>query len=150
MFEEWLSSLYAELRLQIRVENSNFHANLGNTMIYATKDQIEAMTMGDRNAALYGGNIAQVGRPLDLYNHSVDKFAAGIIGAPQMNFLERILDGNLMKLESGMVRDVLVQDASGSQTMTPGVKPEAIGVAFDSQDFHILGGDDEKPLRMDS
>ena len=93
LFDEPLSNLDAELRLQMRVEISNLHADLGNTMIYVTHDQIEAMTMADRIVVLRGGNIEQVGKPLDLYNHPANKFVAGFIGAPQMNFMAGTLDG---------------------------------------------------------
>ena len=78
----------------MRVEISNLHAELGNTMIYVTHDQIEAMTMADRIVVLRGGRIEQVGKPLDLYNAPANKFVAGFIGAPQMNFLNGQLAGN--------------------------------------------------------
>jgi len=69
LFDEPLSNLDAELRLQMRVEISNLHAQLGNTMIYVTHDQIEAMTMANRIVVLRGGHIEQVGKPLDIYNN---------------------------------------------------------------------------------
>lgn len=78
-----VSNLDAELRLQMRVEISNFHDELGNTMIYVTHHQIEAMTIMDRIVALRDGRIEQVGRPLDLYNSPANRFVAGFIGAPR-------------------------------------------------------------------
>ena len=131
LFDEPLSNLDAELRLQMRVEISDLHAKLGNTMIYVTHDQIEAMTMADRIVVLRGGNIEQVSKPLDMYNHPVNKFVAGFIGAPQMNFMAGTLERNVLKLDSGMVRDVPVQNPSGSQPVTLGIRPEAIGVSLD-------------------
>ena len=138
LFDEPLSNLDAELRLQMRVEISNLHAELANTMIYVTHDQIEAMTMADRIVVLRDGNIEQIGKPLDLYNHPANKFVAGFIGAPQMNFLAGTLEGKSLKLDSGIVRDVSVQDSSGSQPVTLGIRPEAIGVSLDGHgDEHI-------------
>ena len=131
LFDEPLSNLDAELRLQMRVEISNLHAELANTMIYVTHDQIEAMTMADRIVVLRGGNIEQVGKPLELYNRPANKFVAGFIGAPQMNFLSGALDGNVLKLDSGMIRDVPVKDRKGSQPVTLGIRPEAIGVSLE-------------------
>ncbi|KUF09364.1 ABC transporter ATP-binding protein [Pseudoponticoccus marisrubri] len=131
LFDEPLSNLDAELRLQMRVEISNLHAQLGNTMIYVTHDQIEAMTMADRIVVLRGGRIEQVGRPLDLYNHPANKFVAGFIGAPQMNFLSGTLDGRVLTLDSGMVRDVPVAEPGQGETVTLGIRPEAVGVSLD-------------------
>ena len=133
LFDEPLSNLDAELRLQMRVEISNLHAELGNTMIYVTHDQIEAMTMADRIVVLRGGHIEQVGKPLDLYNQPANKFVAGFIGAPQMNFLAGTLDQNTLTLNSGMVREVPVQKPSGSQPVTLGIRPETIDVSLDGE-----------------
>jgi multiple sugar transport system ATP-binding protein len=93
LFDEPLSNLDAELRVQMRVEISTLHRDLGNTMIYVTHDQVEAMTMADKIVVLNGGRIEQVGAPLELYNHPVNKFVAGFIGSPKMNFLEARVEG---------------------------------------------------------
>ncbi len=146
LFDEPLSNLDAELRLQMRVEISDLHAKLKNTMIYVTHDQIEAMTMADRIVVLRGGNIEQVGRPLDLYNHPKNKFVAGFLGAPQMNFLEGTLAGNVMSLNCGMVRDVPVAQP-GDGKVTLGIRPENILVDLEGkgdetvrvQNFEQLG-----------
>jgi ABC-type sugar transport system ATPase subunit len=130
LFDEPLSNLDAELRLQMRVEISQLHDQLGNTMIYVTHDQVEAMTMADRIVVLRGGRIEQVGRPLDLYNTPANKFVAGFIGAPQMNFLKGALEGRMLRLESGVVREVPVVEG-GRMPVTLGVRPEAIGVSLD-------------------
>ncbi|WP_339774997.1 sn-glycerol-3-phosphate ABC transporter ATP-binding protein UgpC [uncultured Thalassospira sp.] len=92
LFDEPLSNLDAELRVQMRVEIARLHRQLGNTMIYVTHDQVEAMTMADKIVVLNAGRIEQVGRPLDLYNHPVNRFVAGFIGSPKMNFLEGIVE----------------------------------------------------------
>jgi multiple sugar transport system ATP-binding protein len=87
LFDEPLSNLDAELRVQMRVEIGNLHQRLGNTMIYVTHDQVEAMTMADRIAVLKDGRLEQFGKPLDLYNNPANLFVAGFIGSPRMNFL---------------------------------------------------------------
>lgn len=87
LFDEPLSNLDAELRVQMRVEIAKLHRKLGSTMIYVTHDQVEAMTMADKIVVLRGGVIEQVGSPLELYNHPKNQFVAGFIGSPKMNFL---------------------------------------------------------------
>jgi multiple sugar transport system ATP-binding protein len=87
LFDEPLSNLDAELRVQMRVEIAKLHKDLGTTMIYVTHDQVEAMTMADKIVVLRGGRIEQVGAPLDLYNAPANRFVAGFIGSPRMNFL---------------------------------------------------------------
>lgn len=147
LFDEPLSNLDAELRLQMRVEISNLHAELNNTMIYVTHDQVEAMTMADRIVVLRGGNIEQIGSPLDLYNHPANKFVAGFIGAPQMNFLSGALDGETLELECGLSRKVATQSPVTAQSVTLGIRPEAIEVSLEGagdaivkvQNFEQLG-----------
>jgi len=87
LFDEPLSNLDAELRVQMRVEIAELHRDLGNTMIYVTHDQVEAMTMADKIVVLKDGLIQQAGAPLDLYNRPANRFVAGFIGSPRMNFL---------------------------------------------------------------
>ena len=133
LFDEPLSNLDAELRVQMRVEITNLHARLGNTMIYVTHDQVEAMTMADRIVVLRGGNIEQVGRPLDLYNDPANRFVAGFIGSPRMNMLEGTIsavrpDGVLVAFE-GMPEILARVDASGvnaGEPVTLGIRPEHI------------------------
>lgn len=86
LFDEPLSNLDAKLRVQMRLEISKLHQQLGATMIYVTHDQTEAMTMGDRITVLKDGLIQQVDTPLNLYNYPVNHFVAGFIGSPAMNF----------------------------------------------------------------
>jgi lactose/L-arabinose transport system ATP-binding protein len=87
LFDEPLSNLDAELRVQMRVEISRLHKELGATMIYVTHDQTEAMTMADKIVVLNSGNVEQVGAPLDLYDDPANRFVAGFVGSPRMNFL---------------------------------------------------------------
>ncbi|MFF2323168.1 ABC transporter ATP-binding protein [Agrobacterium sp. NPDC058088] len=94
LFDEPLSNLDAELRVQMRVEISRLHKQLGTTMIYVTHDQTEAMTLADKIVVLRAGNIEQVGAPLDLYDDPANRFVAGFVGSPKMNFLDStIVDG---------------------------------------------------------
>jgi multiple sugar transport system ATP-binding protein len=87
LFDEPLSNLDAKLRVQMRAEISSLHHRLNATMIYVTHDQVEAMTMADKIVVYKDGKIQQIGSPLCLYKHPVNKFVAGFIGSPPMNFL---------------------------------------------------------------
>ena len=88
LFDEPLSNLDAELRMQMRVEINKLHRRLGTTMIFVTHDQVEAMTLADRIVVLRKGIVEQVGTPLELYNRPENIFVAGFLGSPRMNFLE--------------------------------------------------------------
>ncbi|MDR1142978.1 MAG: sn-glycerol-3-phosphate ABC transporter ATP-binding protein UgpC [Spirochaetaceae bacterium] len=87
LFDEPLSNLDAKLRVQMRAELSDLHLRLNATMIYVTHDQVEAMTMADKIVVMKDGRVQQIGSPLHLYNHPANKFVAGFIGSPPMNFL---------------------------------------------------------------
>jgi multiple sugar transport system ATP-binding protein len=91
LMDEPLSNLDAKLRVQMRTEIKMLHERLKATMIYVTHDQTEAMTMGDRLAVMKDGIFQQVDTPLELYNRPVNKFVAGFIGSPHMNFVESLL-----------------------------------------------------------
>ncbi|WP_289028739.1 ATP-binding cassette domain-containing protein [uncultured Paraglaciecola sp.] len=88
LFDEPLSNLDASLRVNMRLEISELHKSLATTMIYVTHDQVEAMTMADRIAVFNAGVIEQVGTPLELYQNPVNRFVAGFIGSPKMNFID--------------------------------------------------------------
>lgn len=98
LFDEPLSNLDAKLRVQMRAEISDLHHRLKATMIYVTHDQIEAMTMSDKIVVMKDGKVNQIGTPLDLYNHPVNKFVAGFIGSPPMNFLAVTIQKNDNKI----------------------------------------------------
>ena len=87
LFDEPLSNLDAELRVEMRAEIARLHREIGATMIYVTHDQVEAMTMADKIVVLRAGHIEQVGAPMDLYDDPANRFVAGFIGSPAMNFL---------------------------------------------------------------
>ena len=94
LFDEPLSNLDAELRIQMRAELIQLHRQLEATMIYVTHDQVEAMTLADKMVVLEAGSIQQVGKPLDLYDDPANKFVAGFVGTPKMNFVEARVKGN--------------------------------------------------------
>ena len=134
LFDEPLSNLDAELRVQMRVEIAQLHNDLGNTMIYVTHDQVEAMTMADKIVVLQAGIVEQVGAPLDLYNHPRNRFVAGFIGSPKMNFLDariEAIDGKGAEVVAGKTRIALPRAISGGQVgdrVTFGVRPEHVTV----------------------
>src|SRR6478736_6327893 len=88
LFDEPLSNLDAKLRVQMRVELKKLHQRLGTTAIYVTHDQVEAMTLGDRVVVMRDGWVQQVGDPMELYNEPANRFVAGFIGSPAMNFAD--------------------------------------------------------------
>lgn len=94
LMDEPLSNLDAKLRIQMRAELSLLHKRLQNTFIFVTHDQTEAMTLCDRMVVMKDGVIQQVGTPKEIYTHPANQFVASFIGAPQMNFLEREINGN--------------------------------------------------------
>ena len=96
LFDEPLSNLDAELRVEMRVEIARLHQEIGATMIYVTHDQVEAMTLADKIVVLRDGRIEQVGAPMDLYRDPDNRFLAGFIGSPAMNFLDgTVADGGV-------------------------------------------------------
>jgi multiple sugar transport system ATP-binding protein len=140
LFDEPLSNLDAELRVQMRTEIGSLHQRLGNTMIYVTHDQVEAMTMADRIAVLKDGRLEQFGRPLDLYNRPANLFVAGFIGSPRMNFLGgTLIAGSAreasVKLDAGGMITVPCEAAvgAGGVAVKLGVRPEHIGVVENGQ-----------------
>jgi multiple sugar transport system ATP-binding protein len=88
LFDEPLSNLHADLRVQMRVELTKLYQNLRATVIYVTHDQVEAITMGSKIVVLNKGGIEQVGSPLDIYNKPANIFVAGFVGPPRMNFIK--------------------------------------------------------------
>ena len=133
LFDEPLSNLDAELRVQMRVEIAALHARLGNTMIYVTHDQVEAMTMADRIVVLRQGRVEQTGAPLELYNAPANRFVAGFIGSPRMNFLDgriRAIDAAGVTVAIDGLPDqriaVLGRGAAPGEPVTLGVRPEHV------------------------
>jgi ABC-type sugar transport system ATPase subunit len=125
LFDEPLSNLDAELRLNTRVEIAALHKRLGKTMVYVTHDQVEAMTLADKIVVLRDGMIEQVGKPLDLYHAPANLFVAGFIGSPAMNFLasESFSGDALQGSLQGYARD--------SRVKTIGIRPEHFVLSAD-------------------
>jgi ABC-type sugar transport system ATPase subunit len=147
LFDEPLSNLDASLRGQMRHEIARLQRRVGTTTLYVTHDQVEAMTLGDRLVVLEGGRIQQVGRPIDVYRAPANKFVAGFIGTPPMNFL----DGRLEREHDGLV---FVSDAlrislaaerrpdpavASGEAVTLGVRPEDLALA-DAQGPATISG----------
>jgi multiple sugar transport system ATP-binding protein len=126
LFDEPLSNLDAELRVSMRGEITGLHRRLGATMVYVTHDQVEAMTMADKIVVLRAGRIEQVGSPLDLYNRPANRFVAGFIGSPQMNFVPVTAanDGALAPKFGGGAVHVPGVGAAAGAALTLGVRPE--------------------------
>jgi multiple sugar transport system ATP-binding protein len=139
LFDEPLSNLDAKLRLQMRAELKALHLRLKTTTIYVTHDQEEAMTLGDRLVVMEGGVIQQVGTPLEVYRRPVNRYVAGFLGSPSMNFL----DGRLEKVGDGLAftdgneinipLDKATQERAGEwvgRELIAGIRPERIRAAM--------------------
>ena len=122
LFDEPLSNLDARLRVQMRLELQQLHRRLQTTSLYVTHDQVEAMTLADKIVVLDAGRVAQVGKPLELYHYPADRFVAGFIGSPKMNFLP-------VKVTATAIEQVQVELPNRQQVWLPvdstGVQPGA-------------------------
>jgi multiple sugar transport system ATP-binding protein len=152
LFDEPLSNLDAELRVDMRGEIAALHRRLGNTMIYVTHDQVEAMTMADKIAVLRLGEVEQFGAPLELYNRPRNLFVAGFIGSPKMNFLAGRIDADnrgVLILPTGE-RVAVPEEGFGhqpGQDVTLGIRPTEMQpvadgpVSIDVRSVEQLGGE---------
>jgi lactose/L-arabinose transport system ATP-binding protein len=136
LFDEPLSNLDAELRVSMRIEIARLHRQLGNTMIYVTHDQTEAMTLADKIVVLRDGRVEQVGTPRKVYEDPDSVFVAGFIGSPRMNLLQATKDGDgKIKLAdailSGLPADAQLATGDG---LVFGVRPEHIELSADDAD----------------
>jgi lactose/L-arabinose transport system ATP-binding protein len=131
LFDEPLSNLDAELRVQMRLEIARLHAELGATMIYVTHDQVEAMTLADTIVVLRAGRVEQAGTPLSLYDDPENLFVAGFIGSPRMNFIRatRNGDGTIRLPDHGNVVVPLELTAAppANAPLLLGIRPEHFG-----------------------
>ncbi|RBI59032.1 sugar ABC transporter ATP-binding protein [halophilic archaeon] len=136
LMDEPLSNLDAKLRAQMRTELQRLQEDLGVTTVYVTHDQTEAMTMGDRIAILNDGKLQQVGTPIEAYHRPANRFVAGFIGEPSMNFFETTLEGDTLVGEhfeyplSSESRSAL----EGVKRVTLGVRPEDVEIVPDGSD----------------
>ena len=129
LFDEPLSNLDAELRVEMRVEIARLHKEIGATMIYVTHDQVEAMTLADKIVVLRLGVIEQFGSPMDLYRDPDNKFVAGFIGSPAMNFMDGVLGEGGSVTVPALQRDVAtgVNGVAGAK-VSYGIRPEHITI----------------------
>jgi lactose/L-arabinose transport system ATP-binding protein len=129
LFDEPLSNLDAELRVEMRVEIAHLHKKLGTTMIYVTHDQVEAMTLADKIVVLRAGHIEQVGSPLELYSDPDNKFVAGFIGSPAMNFVAgtSVEGGVSVAVLGGQTIPIDIAMPSGDVTV--GLRPQDVSLA---------------------
>ncbi len=127
LFDEPLSNLDAKLRVQMRTEIRELHQRLSTTTVYVTHDQIEAMTMADKIVVLNGGDIEQIGAPLDLYDRPANLFVAGFIGSPAMNLIEGRVAGGAV--EALGVKLPLPVAAEEGRAVIYGVRPEHLALA---------------------
>ncbi|MEP0942915.1 MAG: sn-glycerol-3-phosphate ABC transporter ATP-binding protein UgpC [Rhizobiaceae bacterium] len=123
LFDEPLSNLDAQLRTQMRLEIKKLHQRVGNTIIFVTHDQVEAMTMADRIVIMKDGHIQQVGTPEEVYHQPANAFVAQFIGAPSMNMLPGTLHGNGVKLQTGDLVNTQ-QTSSDSREVMVGIRPD--------------------------
>jgi multiple sugar transport system ATP-binding protein len=142
LFDEPLSNLDAKLRVQMRAEIKALQQRLSTTTVYVTHDQIEAMTMADKIVVMQGGRVEQIGAPLDLYDRPANRFVAGFLGSPAMNFLEGTLRSqNGPKLELAVGRSVPLSrmpDGGDGQKVVFGIRPEEIRIAEDGVDARLV------------
>ncbi|MDX2128878.1 MAG: sn-glycerol-3-phosphate ABC transporter ATP-binding protein UgpC [Chloroherpetonaceae bacterium] len=142
LFDEPLSNLDAKMRVETRTNISRLHKMLGATMVYVTHDQVEAMTMADRIVVMKDGRVQQIDTPLNLYNHPVNKFVAGFIGSPAMNFVDGMIvdtGGVGFKDKNGKMEFTLPQEVAAKvkqmvgKEVVMGIRPEDIYDAGFSQ-----------------
>jgi len=147
LFDEPLSNLDAELRVEMRVEIARLHNDFGATMIYVTHDQVEAMTLADKIVVLRAGYIEQVGAPLELYENPNNKFVAGFIGSPGMNFVKGVARSGQVELPAlggAMIPTSVGLPGDGAE-VTVGLRPQNLSIDPGGQDLEVyiteqLGG----------
>ena len=147
LFDEPLSNLDAKLRVHMRVELAQLHKKLKTTMIYVTHDQVEAMTMGDRICVMNFGRIMQVDTPINLYKQPENKFVAGFIGSPTMNFIKGTLEKNGsevtfkvndLSLKIPKEKGDKIESKIGEQVWL-GIRPESISVNQNNGGQEVFG-----------
>jgi multiple sugar transport system ATP-binding protein len=149
LFDEPLSNLDAKLRVQMRVEIKKLHQRLATTSIYVTHDQVEAMTLGDRVVVMKDGLIQQVGEPLELYNNPANKYVAGFIGSPAMNFADTTIEetgGAVYAVNPTM--KIRVPEQIAARMGPHKGKPATLGIR--PEDLRMANGADPEDLSFDA
>ena len=135
LFDEPLSNLDAELRVEMRIEIARLHKEIGATMIYVTHDQVEAMTLADKIVVLRDGNVEQVGSPMELYKNPNNRFVAGFIGSPSTNFFQtRLKNGDLIipALDKQIVTTD-IREYKMKTSLEVGIRPQNLAVFPDDK-----------------
>jgi len=139
LFDEPLSNLDAKLRVAMRTEIKELHQRLKTTSIYVTHDQIEAMTMADQIVVMHDGRVEQIGSPLELYDRPANRFVAGFIGSPAMNFIDgRQQDGALVAGNGARLPIAGASAANDGRTMVYGIRPEHLDLADDGFEAEVV------------
>jgi multiple sugar transport system ATP-binding protein len=149
LFDEPLSNLDAKLRVQMRVELKKLHSRLETTAIYVTHDQVEAMTLGDRVVVMKDGWIQQVGEPMELYGGPANKFVAGFIGSPAMNFI----DVGINEVNGAIVAEAPGLRLSVSPAKAAALRPykgQQVALGVRPEDVHVAGGGDPAHYSFDA
>ena len=142
LMDEPLSNLDAKLRVQTRAEIARIHQRLQTTVVYVTHDQVEAMTMGSRIAVMSAGDLLQVGTPQELYDHPRNRFVAGFIGSPSMNFASLTVDGDRMK-GSGFDFPII----PSLKAAVAGASSKNIDAGFRPEHLELGGSGEGLPIR---
>lgn len=155
-FDEPLSNLDAELRVEMRLHIARMHQDMKTTMIYVTHDQVEAMTLADKIVVMNFGKIEQVGSPMELYYNPCNKFVAGFIGSPKMNFMQ----GEIKALGDGEVTVSMIgheaqipavtEGLKVGDKVTVGIRPEYLSIGETQQAMENFGGPKTVSLKFDS
>ena len=155
-FDEPLSNLDAELRVEMRLHIARMHHDMKTTMVYVTHDQVEAMTLADKIVVMNFGKVEQVGAPMDLYYNPCNKFVAGFIGSPKMNFIPTEItkvgtDSVHVRLDEQDVEvPALTSGVKVGDKVTVGIRPEYISIGAVQKSLEVLGGSPAVTLNFDS
>ena len=155
-FDEPLSNLDAELRVEMRLHIARMHHDMKTTMVYVTHDQVEAMTLADKIVVMNFGKVEQVGAPMDLYYNPCNKFVAGFIGSPKMNFIPTEItkvgtDSVCVRLDEQDVEGpALTSGVKVGDKVTVGIRPEYISIGAVQKSLEVLGGSPAVTLNFDS
>ena len=155
-FDEPLSNLDAELRVEMRLHIARMHHDMKTTMVYVTHDQVEAMTLADKIVVMNFGKVEQVGAPMDLYYNPCNKFVAGFIGSPKMNFIPTEItkvgtDSVHVRLDEQDVEvPALTSGVKVGDKVTVGIRPEYTSIGAVQKSLEVLGGSPAVTLNFDS
>ena len=137
LFDEPLSNLDAKLRVAMRTEIKELHQRLKTTTVYVTHDQIEAMTMADKIVVMHDGRVEQIGEPLELYDRPANRFVAGFIGSPAMNFMPARAQGGRIALASGFSAPGK-SGLADNREITLGIRPEHLEISSEGFEAEVV------------